>query len=355
MIVKNEEVHLRNCLESAAGLFDEIIIADTGSFDSTKAIAAEFTDKIYDFEWIDDFGAARNFSFSKATGDYIMWLDADDVIPEETHNGILKLKAELTADTDVIRLPYHTGFSDGKPTFTFYRERILKNCESARWSGFIHEVISPFGNTVSMDLPIEHRKQVFEPNSIRNLRIYERHIAAGEILSPRDMFYYGRELYYHQQNHDAIDVFNKFITSQKGWIVNIIDACRLRAECYERLGDSYNAQKSLFETMMYDLPQAEACCDIGQRFLKQEKYRLAIYWYEIALGLEPNYSSGAFILPECYGYIPALQICLCYSRLGDEKTAFRYNEIAAGYKMTESITYNRKWFESIGITGEETA
>jgi hypothetical protein len=354
MIVKNEEIHLKNCLESTAGLFDEIIIVDTGSSDKTKEIAAAFTDKIYDFEWIDDFGAARNFSYSKTSSDYIMWLDADDVIPESSHDGLLKLKSELTADTDVVRLPYHTGFSDGKPTFTFFRERIVKNCALAKWNGFIHEVITPFGNTISVDLPIEHRKQVFEPNSIRNLRIYERHIAAGEELSPRDMFYYARELYYHKQNHDAIEIFTKFIDSQKGWVVNVIDACRLRAECYERIGDAVNAQKSLFESLTADVPQAEVCCDIGARFLKQEKYKLAIYWYKIALACEPDYTSGAFILPEMYGYIPAIQLCLCYSRMGDDKTAFEFNELAATYKMTDSITYNRNWFASIGIKGEES-
>ena len=79
MIVKDEESVLKRCLDSISPLVDEIIIADTGSSDATREIAALFTDKIYDFPWIDDFSAARNFSFSKASMDYIMWMDADDV------------------------------------------------------------------------------------------------------------------------------------------------------------------------------------------------------------------------------------------------------------------------------------
>ena len=67
MIVKNEERVLERCLQSLQGLMDEIIIVDTGSTDRTKEIAKKYTDKIYDFTWIDDFSAARNFSFSKAT------------------------------------------------------------------------------------------------------------------------------------------------------------------------------------------------------------------------------------------------------------------------------------------------
>lgn len=68
MIVRNEEKVLARCLESVRGCVDEIIIVDTGSSDGTKEIAARFTDKIYDFEWIDDFSAARNYSFEQATG-----------------------------------------------------------------------------------------------------------------------------------------------------------------------------------------------------------------------------------------------------------------------------------------------
>lgn len=83
MIVKNEERLLARCLDSVADLMDEIIIVDTGSTDQTKEIAARYTDKIYDFEWVQDFSAARNFAFSKATKEYIYSADADEVLDEE--------------------------------------------------------------------------------------------------------------------------------------------------------------------------------------------------------------------------------------------------------------------------------
>ena len=82
MIVKDEEAVLDKCLKSVHDLVDEIIIVDTGSTDKTKEIAKKYTDKIYDFKWVDDFAKARNYSFSKATKDYIFWLDADDYMPE---------------------------------------------------------------------------------------------------------------------------------------------------------------------------------------------------------------------------------------------------------------------------------
>jgi glycosyltransferase involved in cell wall biosynthesis len=87
MIVKNEEKSLERCLRSVEGIPDEIIIIDTGSEDNTKAIARNFTSQVFDFEWVDDFSAARNYSFERAAMDYILWLDADDVLlPEERTN-----------------------------------------------------------------------------------------------------------------------------------------------------------------------------------------------------------------------------------------------------------------------------
>ena len=71
MIVKNEEEVLDRCLSSIADLMDEIIIVDTGSTDRTKEIARRYTSKIYDFTWTGNFADARNYSFSKASAQYI--------------------------------------------------------------------------------------------------------------------------------------------------------------------------------------------------------------------------------------------------------------------------------------------
>jgi glycosyltransferase involved in cell wall biosynthesis len=80
MIVKNEQENISACLESVRDLFDEIVVVDTGSTDRTKEIAREFGAKVFDFEWVDDFAAARNEALARATGDYAFWLDADDVV-----------------------------------------------------------------------------------------------------------------------------------------------------------------------------------------------------------------------------------------------------------------------------------
>lgn len=83
MIVKNEEKYLERCLTALKPILDnvdsELIIADTGSTDNTVEIAKKFTDKVYYFEWINDFSAARNFTMEKSSGEWFMYLDADEI------------------------------------------------------------------------------------------------------------------------------------------------------------------------------------------------------------------------------------------------------------------------------------
>ena len=93
MIVRQEEKALARCLEGIADAVEEIVIVDMGSTDRTKEIARQFTDKIYDFPWMDDFAAARNFAFSKGTGEYLLWMDAEDILPSGEKEKLLALKA----------------------------------------------------------------------------------------------------------------------------------------------------------------------------------------------------------------------------------------------------------------------
>ncbi len=86
MIVKNEEQFLEKCLLSVKPIADEIILVDTGSTDNTKKIAQQFSAKIFDFSWNDDFAAARNESLKPATGDWILVLDADEVLNPDDYN-----------------------------------------------------------------------------------------------------------------------------------------------------------------------------------------------------------------------------------------------------------------------------
>ena len=83
MIVKDEEAVLERCLDCFGELADEIVIVDTGSSDRTREIAGKYTSRVYEFPWCGDFSAARNYGFERATKEYCMWVDADDVMRQE--------------------------------------------------------------------------------------------------------------------------------------------------------------------------------------------------------------------------------------------------------------------------------
>src|SRR3989338_5500840 len=92
MIVKNEEKYLEQCLNSVKDIADETIIVDTGSTDKTKEIAKKFKARVFDFKWSDDFSEARNESLKHATKEWILVLDADEIIDK---NGLEKIKEAI--------------------------------------------------------------------------------------------------------------------------------------------------------------------------------------------------------------------------------------------------------------------
>ena len=348
MIVKNEEDVLERCLNSVSNLVDEIIIVDTGSTDRTKEIAARFTSLIFDFPWRDDFAAARNASFAHASMDYCMWLDADDVLLEADQAAFLALKQTLDPDVSVVMAPYHTGFDEsGRCTFSYYRERLIKNRAGMRWEGAVHETVTPAGRIVYGDFAVTHRKtRPSDPD--RNLRIYEAQLAAGRELDPRQRFYYGRELYYHRRWEDALAVFRQFLEEGRGWLENNLDACCHCAYCLEALDRPDEALEALFRTFSYDRPRAETCCEIGRWFFQRERYGQAVYWYALALACPRDDRRGGFVSPDCYGYLPCIQLCVCHSRLGDQKRAEAFNELAAACKPDDpAAAHNRAYFQSL--------
>lgn len=348
MIVRDEEEVLGRCLESVKALADEIIIVDTGSEDRTKEIAARYTDRVYDFRWTGDFSAARNYAFSKGTKDYLMWLDADDVLRPDEAAKFIEFMQTLPGDTDVVMMPYAVCFDEaGRSTFTYYRERIVRNRAGYRFQGRVHEVIPPSGRVVYSDIRVEHHK-IKETDSDRNLNIYEEMERGGEMFDSRSLYYYGRELLNHRKYEKAADILERFLERPDGWLENRIDAARKLAVCHYRQGNEEKFLESLFRTFGYDVPRGEICCDLGGYFMNREKYEQAVFWYKEALNAKKVPESGAFIEEECYGYLPAISLCVCYDRMGNRKEAVRYNELAGAYKP-ESPYYlsNREYFESL--------
>lgn len=93
--------------------------------------------------------------------------------------------------------------------------------------------------------------------------------------------------------------------------------------------------------------EAEVCCQIGRYMIDKAMYHPAIFWYTTALTRRENIQSGGFTNHDYYGYIPAVQLCVCHDRLGNRQQAIEFNELAAKYKPNDpSVEYNRNYFNS---------
>lgn len=181
MIVKNEADNIAEALASFKSFADEIVVVDTGSRDNTKEIASRFTQRIFDFKWIDDFSAARNFAISKARMSYQLWLDADDRISPENQVHINSLKSHFDGrKAFYFVLENHQADS---PVSSCLQLRCIPLVPGVKFEGHIHEQIFPSAvrqglELVTTDIAIMHTGymtlEVRRAKAARNLEILER-------------------------------------------------------------------------------------------------------------------------------------------------------------------------------------
>lgn len=347
MIVKNEETSLARCLDSVKGIADEIVIVDTGSTDRTRQIAAQYTDCIFDFEWVDDFAEARNFAFDQASSEYILWLDADDVFEPQDRAKLIALKQSLDPAVDSVTMDYNLSFTpDGKVSYSLRRNRLVRRDRQFRWIGAVHEYLAVAGNLLHSDVAVTHKKDKVYTD--RNLRIYRKREQAGEDFSPRDLYYFGNELKDHAYHEEAITYYEKFLDTGLGWVEDRIAACQKIADCEAVLKRPERESAALFRSFAYDLPRAEVCCRLGGYFADREDYRQAIFWYEQAVKANRPGDPMVVLNEAAWTWMPHLQLCVCYDRMGNRAKAKEHNDIALTYHPTHpSMLYNDQYFKDL--------
>jgi len=164
MIVKNEEKNIEKALSWAKGIAFEQIVVDTGSTDRTVEIAERLGAKVFHFEWINDFSAAKNFAIEQASGNWIAFLDADEYFSPEDAAKLLPFFKHIQSDPKLrgkwlaIQCPLLHVDETGKTTYAIIHERIFRNLPSIRYTGKIHEKLNiPADNSVyGEDISIIH-------------------------------------------------------------------------------------------------------------------------------------------------------------------------------------------------------
>lgn len=214
MIVKNEEDNLRKSLEAIKKYDFEIIVVDTGSTDNTVEIAKDYTDKVFYYEWCNDFSSARNYSIEKASNDYILILDADEIVQNIDIKNLLRSLDE----NKVGRIERHNiYFRNGEKNN--YRERVNRvfNKKYYHYEGRIHEQIVTYDkhNYDTYNVPILVNHTGYEDNELirkdkinRNINLLLEEVEInGE--DPYILFQLGKSYYMKEDYKEAIRYFEK--------------------------------------------------------------------------------------------------------------------------------------------------
>ena len=226
----------------------------------------------------------------------------------------------------------------------------MRNRSDFVWRGKVHEAVDMRGKIIYAKLPIEHAKPNGRTSGTRNLDIYRKMLARGESLSPRERYYYARELFYNNFTREAAAEFELIVSGAGGFTVNKADACVMLSRCYAKLDRPHDALDAALAACRFCAPTSETCCEIGARFYTLGDIGAAAFWYESALRIKPDTKSGAFVCSDYRSIIPFVWLTVCYDRLGDIKSAFRFHRRALRIAPDHpSVVQNTQYFKRLGL------
>lgn len=323
MIVKNEESILGRCLDSVADLMDEIIIVDTGSRDRTKEIAAGFTDKIYDFEWMDDFSAARNYAFSKASMEYIYSADADEVLSSENRERFRLLKETLLPEIEIVQMKYGNQLQF-QTVYNFdeeYRPKLFKRKRDFVWEAPVHETVRLTPVVYDSDIVVTHLPS--DNHAKRDLETFHRQCASGYRLPKRLHDLYARELLMAGDREDfagAVGFFRASAADIERSNEEIAEACCVVARA-ARLAEDVVMFFKYASKVIAEEACSEICCELGQFYEDIEDYEEASVWYYNAV-----YETQPILDLRTGGRFGLEGLIRCYERLNCPEQVQAYRE-----------------------------
>ena len=331
MIVKNEQDILARCLDSYAGTYDELIIVDTGSTDNTKEIAAHYTDKIYNFEWINDFSAARNFAFSKAGCDYIFSADADEVLDDTNNYALRELKHMLLPEIDIVQM-YYVNASEYNSVYNAHKElrpKLFKRLRPFTWISPIHETVRLTPIVYDSDIEILHMQA--GDHSKRDFSTYFKAFEKGVHIEDYVVTMLCKELLISGEDSDFIAFRNIFenILSKEGRSNDLMKEINcILAKIYMADGDTDAFFKTTLKAVA-DNPPAEMCLILGTFYMNQTDYEEAVLWLynaafetESILDVASSGNKPLSLLGRCYEELAKTSddayLCAQYKEMSDD-------------------------------------
>ncbi len=205
MIVKNEELMIKECVDSVKDA-DEIVIVDTGSVDKTVEIAKTLTPFVYtDYKWNDSFCEARNHAISKCTGDWILTIDADDTLEP---GGMTKIREAIAKYPDEFCLGVQYISKSDNSTHDI--PVLYKRCKEVFWKGAIHNHLSQLATIHSSAIIYYGHSPSHKYDPDRTLRILEKEVEKNP-TKPRELYYLAREYQYRKRWADCLHWCDKYL------------------------------------------------------------------------------------------------------------------------------------------------
>ena len=261
LIAKNEAKNLPRCLESVRGVADEVVVVDTGSTDDTVAVAERLGARVAHFAWCDDFAAARNEAIRHARGQWILMLDADELLTREARSKLRGLLQDDRFQAFLINIRSPLKDTRGQAAVINAWPRLFRNRPEIRYEGRVHEQLSPSiarlgGAVAATDLVIEHRgyHQDFtdqKAKQARNLALLRAQLAE----TPDDamtLFHLGEALGLGGETAEAADAYRRSLARPDMPAQNAAVAYRGLANCLLRLGDYPGALEACREATLRD-------------------------------------------------------------------------------------------------------
>lgn len=325
LIAKNESHNLPILFKSIEGCFDELILVDTGSTDDTVEKAKELGFKVFLFDWVFDFSKARNFAFSKATSDYIAWMDCDDSLSDS--NSFRKWRDEIMPMANYWLNTYNYGFdAKGNVACAFARERVVKRSAGFEWKYFVHEGIAPVGKEPVTSLfasswTINHRRTAEDllKDKGRNIGIFERQT---EPLDARMQYYYGKELY---ENGRPLEGYTQLTSAMKRAELDPFDrilCVQYAAIAAAQLNQHAQALDLAIRGLQMAPTRAEFFSIMGDAHFSMLKPAEAVPYYRAAKSCPRQQNKAAFGNPiftyePAYGIHPTKMLARCLFSMGD--------------------------------------
>lgn len=335
IIAKNEEKNIEKCLTAIKPYGYEIIVVDTGSTDRTKEIAKKYADKVLDFTWVDDFSAARNYSVSQASNDYVLYLDCDEVLlpmePEEVERAI----SQHPDDVGMIAMNNHYTSNGTDAVYQDYLGRFF-NRKLYHFESPIHEQIThnlSGMNYTTYKLPIltDHIGYNGTPDELRAKVERNNALLFRELEKEPENPY----LYFQiGQSYNMIyDYENSYIYYQKalGYDVNPDEEwvqMMIIAYANALLHTGREADALQLEAV-YDAfaVTADFLCIMGQIYLANGQYMKAMMEFVKAIHCPTAREVGT------NSFIPTYNIGLINEMMGEKKAALTHYRNCGNFPM----------------------